>query len=272
MKKAMLMLFAMAFIVCAAAAGFGGAADSTRQEAFDHKWDEGQYHDHNYDHHDLCTMICPGTKPYDKCSCDHHSAEQCDKSFEKHHVECRVFEECDECGITFCDGRCDECGERCDVYEYCSGCGAKYSCMHADGYCDNCGRDCYCFQKCKACGHNHYFNGYCDECAGRCYYARCCHDSYDMNCPECQDRCKDDAPSCDKLPDKCSSCMEEESGADAEPTVFTIYLGEESSADAKPEMQGYPDMEGMDIEPALLNGYADQMPSSNSPADEAQAS
>jgi hypothetical protein len=54
-------------------------------------------------------------------------------------------------------------------------------------------------------------------------------------------------------------------------TTFTIYLGEEGSDDAASEVQeGYPVVEG--INPEMQDGYTDQMPSNDSPADEAQAS
>lgn len=241
MRRAMLMLFAMAFVVSIAYAGFDGLA-GPEQKAFDGKWDESKCFENDHGHH-MCTEICPGSKPYDKCGCDHGCKEQCD--YGNRHDDghkCFVFEKCDECGKTVCDGKCKDCGKKCDVYEYCPGCNAKYYVKHADGSCDKCGRDCYCIEKCIKCGHNQYYNGYCDECADKCYYGRCCFD-FDH---------ADHAPYGDKCAEECDSCMGAENYADAEPVLFTIFMGEEDGADAGPAMdEGYP---------GVQDAQADQMP------------
>ncbi len=255
MKKAMLMLFAMAFVVCTAVAEFNGMADSSEQKASYDKWDESKCCEDSYEHRNPCTEICPGSKPTDRCGCDHGNVmDNCDKHPGMPYTDCYVFEKCKECGKARCDGHCNQCKDRCDVYEYCPSCGVKYCVEHADGYCDRCGKDCYCIEKCEKCGHNYYYNGYCDNCADRCYYARCCHDSYEGNPHE-----------------NCEKCIKKERYVDAEPTTFTIYLGEEGNDDAAPEVQeGYPVVEG--INPEMQDGYTDQMTSNDSPADEAQAS
>lgn len=181
MKRIMLMLLAAAFITSIAYAEFDGFAGPSDQKAFDGKWDESKYiedcHEHPGPCMDPCTEICPGYKPHghDECGCNHGCEKQCDCGKKTHNSDnCFVFEKCDECGKTVCDGTCSDCGKRCDVYEYCSKCNTRYSVCHADGICDRCGRDCYCIEKCQKCGHNQYFNGYCDECASRCDYTRCC--------------------------------------------------------------------------------------------------
>jgi hypothetical protein len=270
MKKAMLMLFAMAFVVCTAVAEFDGMADSSEKKAIYDRWDEGKCCEDGYEHHSPCTEICPGSKPSDRCGCDHgNMMDACDSHPQMPHTNCYVFEKCKECGKARCDGHCNQCKDKCDVYEYCSGCGAKYACEHADGYCDRCGKDCYCIEKCEKCGHNHYYNGYCDDCADRCYYARCCHDSYEGNPHECYGECKDCDPFWAKLPENCEKCVEKERYTDAMPTTFTIYLGEEGSDDVAPEVQEvYPDMES--VNPEMQDRYTDQMPSNDPLAAETQ--
>lgn len=273
MKRAMLILFAMAFVVCTAVAEFSDVADSSEQKAFDGSWNEGKCCEDNYEHQSMCIEICPGSKPSNRCGCDQGNSNswQNDWQGKKHYADgCYVFEKCKECGKARCDGYCNECKKRCDVYEYCPSCDVKYYVEAADGYCDRCGKDCYCIEKCQKCDHNHYYNGYCDECAGSCYYARCCHDSYEGLPHECHDEYKDGSPFGVKYPEKCEKCMTE-GYADAGPEVFTIYLGEEGSDDAKSAVQeGYSDMEV--INPETQDEYADQMPSNDSPSDEAQAS
>lgn len=291
MKKAMLILLAMALLVGSAVAEFNSVADSSGQKGCD-KWNEGKCCENHFEHQGPCVEICPGSKPSDKCGCDHFfkgkydqwdkkekgqcdqcdkndRCDQCDKNAfwlknpEKHGANCFVFEKCAECGKTICDGRCDECGEKCSVYEYCPVCGDTYCCEHADGFCDRCGRDCYCFEKCE-CGHNHYFNGYCDECADRCFYGRCCHDFEGIDGHGCQDKCKD-ASTCEKYPEKCNSCMGKDDYANSETQVFTIYLGEEGTENAESGMQeGYPGMESMN--PPMQDENKDQMNSSYPPA------
>jgi hypothetical protein len=262
MKKAMLMLFAMALLVGSAVAEFNGVADSPCQKECD-KWKEGHSCGDNFKPDIHCVEICPGEKHKDKCGCNHFHGEKCDwcgkkepcsqcdkrepcngpaidgnmDSFWMKHPEnqgfnCMVLEKCKECGKTLCDGRCDECREKCCVYEYCSVCGIKRSVKQADGFCDKCGRDCYCIEKCEKCGHNHYFNGWCDNCASRCYYGRCCHEQDGMDRHDCQDNG--------------ASCMGNENCVKSETQVFTIFLGDENVENAEPMMpEGYPGMEGM---------------------------
>jgi hypothetical protein len=228
MKRLILMLFAMAFVVSIAYAGFDGSKGPSAQKAFDGRWDESKCFENDHGHPGpymgQCTEICPGFKPHDRCGfgCDCGCKDQCDCGKKHFGIDnCFVFEKCDKCGKTVCDGICDECGEKCDVYEYCPVCGVKYPVCQADGICDKCGRDCYCIEKCTKCGHNHYFNGYCDECADRCYYGRCCQ-NYDH---------ADHAPCGDKCTDECDSCMGVDSCdyADGGPVVFVKYLGDEDS-------------------------------------------
>lgn len=264
MKRIMLMLFAMAFIVSIAYAELDGFAGPSDQKAFDGKWDDGKCFETDHGHSGPCmgpcTEICPGYKhhDHDKCGCNHGCEEQCDCAQKhSHNDNCFVFEKCDECGKMVCDGICKECHKRCDVYEYCVKCNTRYSVCHADGICDKCGRDCYCIEKCTKCGWNWYFNGYCDECANKCYYTRCCP-ALDHAGP---------APCGDKCTEKCDSCMGEKSCDDAGPTVMAIYMGEVDSADAAPGMEmGTPEADG--IIP-LNYPPEDKAPVDEAPVDEA---
>jgi len=218
MKKATLMLTAMALLVCATVAQAAFPADSSEKMVFVDKGDGRDCcanHDRDQNHgphQGFCTEICQGREGCHKGGMkDVIDRDQCC-------LKCIVFEHCDECDKTYyCNGICDECGEPCEVYEYCPSCGAKYLCEHADARCDYCGKDCYCFQKCDKCGHNHYFNGYCDECASRCQYVRCCHNLCDMQTHEPSENCKEQAPGCNKMPEKCDSCMNNENYAKNEP-------------------------------------------------------
>ncbi len=139
-------------------------------------------------------------------------------------MNCFVFEKCDECGKTVCEGICPECHAKACVYEYCSVCGVKYSVEHADGICDRCGRDCYSIEKCEKCDYSHYFNGWCDECADRCYYGRCC-----------------------ARIDVADGCKGKESCSDSETQVYAIFLGNKENEKFPGMEGGYPVMESMNV-------------------------
>lgn len=240
MKKIVLIVLVMALLAGSAASKFDIPAGSSGHDGCVDKCNEGKCCGNNFGPHKLCTEICPGKSRGDKCGCNHFG--QLD--------ECVVFEKCDECGKTFCDGICDECGEECLVYEYCPVCGIKYPCEHADGFCDRCGGDCYCMEKCQNCGHNHYFNGWCDECASRCYYGRCCHMPHEDNCHEQQ--CQ-----------PCSSCSGDADFADGEEVIIAIVTeGNSENVGAAPAMgEGFPMIEVVDSE--APGASADQAPTVN---------
>jgi hypothetical protein len=198
MKKSTLILVALALFACTLAAtatysdGYSGKVLDKAKEC---GCQDGQ-HDGM---HPICKEICQGDK------CGMHTKTNCafDKCQEDRCLQCIVKEKCDQCAKTFyCDGICDECGEPCTVYEYCPSCGAKYMVGQADARCDVCGKDCFCFEKCEKCGNSHYFNGFCDECASKCQYLRCCLNLCDTH-DESSCNCKEDAPTCDKVPQKC---------------------------------------------------------------------
>ncbi len=303
MKRSMPMLFAMAFIVCIAIAQ-SGMAGTSEKKACDDKWDENKYCDycdHNCEGQCTCAESDHGPECGDKdgkehcgeCRCDKcNMKEPCDKCGDKHFDKCcnegPVFEHCNECGSVYCDGRCEKCEEKCCVYEYCPNCGVKYAVEHADGYCDNCGMGCYCIEKCDKCGYSHYFNGYCDECGAKCFYSRCCDDSFDKchkcdkcgkcdKCDKCRDSCRDQAPRCSMMPEKCDKCMEKRNYSDDKTETFTIFLGDEDYTGGHAPMQGgYPVRDSM--EPKMDAEYADQTADQTSPgyppapAEEAHAS
>ena len=158
----------------------------------------------------VCEEICRDDK------CCKHAEKVYDKCHEQNCKQCIVKELCDHCGKTsYCDGICDECGEPCTVYEYCPSCGAKYVVDHADARCDECGKDCFCFEKCEKSGHSHYFNGFCDDCASKCELLRCCIDVCGMQDHESYCNCKEHAPACDKMPEKCNCGKNKEGYAES---------------------------------------------------------
>jgi len=228
MKKATLMLFAMALVMCAAVAQATFPADSPQCNPVlagdDCQKDCGC---HGQDH-GICKEMCLDQDKCGKC------CKKCNDDSQKGLV-CTVIERCGQCEKTWaCDGICDQCGKKCQVMEYCAVCNIKYTVEHADGRCDKCGRDCYCIEKCGNCGNVHNFNGYCDECASRCLFERCCHKMCDNQGQDCCN-CQQHDQGCYKAPQECSTCMNKEKEAGG---MNDMQAGSPMAAGMFPVMRG----------------------------------